>query len=223
MATPKDTPQGETAAAAPAPAGLLDKIVLQGRMVKDVTQQSYARELLEEFANQITGAGLMTIGSEQVQVLPDGMTIGPDTISSLKDRIAQIDKPSAMQLNEIMHDPEFQHWKPRGAGCNYLVMNSRPAPAQDPGAEHHEEGASQRHGEGHRVRPERDVQEGLRRRVRHVRRQSLSACWSATTNSAGTRRILPCWRRSRTSPRPRTRRSSRQPSPSCSTGTASPN
>ena len=122
MATPNEgLPQ---AAAAAAPAGLLDKIVLQGRMVKDVTQQSYARELVEEFASQITGGGLMTVGTESVQVLPDSMTIGPDTVTSIKSRIAQIDEAISVQLNQIMHDPAFQDLEAAWRGLNYLVMNS---------------------------------------------------------------------------------------------------
>ena len=124
MGTPNEgLPQAEKAAAAP-PAGLLDKIVLQGRMVKDVTQQSYARELVEEFASQITGGGLMTVGTESVQVLPDSMTIGPDTVTSIKSRIAQIDEAISVQLNQIMHDPAFQDLEAAWRGLNYLVMNS---------------------------------------------------------------------------------------------------
>ena len=123
MGTPNDA-LSQAGGAAPVPAGLLDKIVLQGRMVRDQSQQSYARELVEEFANQVTGKGLMTVGSEQVQVLPDSMVMGPDTISTLKARIAQIDEAISTQLNEVMHHPDFQALEAAWRGLNYLVMNS---------------------------------------------------------------------------------------------------
>jgi type VI secretion system protein ImpC len=125
MATPNEgLPQAEGAAGSQPPVGLLDKIVLQGRMVRDVTQQSYARELIEEFADQITAGGLMTVGSESVQVLPGAMIMGPDTVASIKTRIAQIDEAISVQLNQVMHDPAFQALEAAWRGLNYLVMNS---------------------------------------------------------------------------------------------------
>jgi len=125
MATPSEgLPQAEGSAAAQPPVGLLDKIVLQGKMVRDVTQQTYARELVEEFASQLTGGGMMTVGSTSIQVLPDSMTIGPDTVTSIKTRIAQIDEAISLQLNEIMHHPDFQALEAAWRGLNYLVMNS---------------------------------------------------------------------------------------------------
>lgn len=88
---------------------LLDKIVTQGKMARDISQRPHAKDLVGEFVNQ---------------VLTEGMTIGNDTVASLKLRIAQIDNLLSDQLNEVMHDPAFQSMEASWRGLNYLVMNS---------------------------------------------------------------------------------------------------
>lgn len=88
---------------------VLDRVVLEGRMAKDPSQQPYARNLVAEFVNQ---------------VLDQSMKVSADTVASIKDRIAQIDQLISEQLNEIIHDPEFQALEASWRGLNYLVMNS---------------------------------------------------------------------------------------------------
>ena len=88
---------------------LLDRIVQEGRMIKDETQRGYARDLVAEFATQ---------------VLDEGMTISKDTNAMLKARVAQIDELISKQLNEIMHAPEFQKLEGTWRGMNFLVMNT---------------------------------------------------------------------------------------------------
>ncbi|MBV9506524.1 MAG: type VI secretion system contractile sheath large subunit [Acidobacteriia bacterium] len=88
---------------------LLDQVVLQGRMTKDPSQRSYARNLVTEFVNQ---------------VVDQSMVVSADTIASIKGRIAQIDQLISDQLNEIMHDPDFQALEAAWRGLNYLVMNT---------------------------------------------------------------------------------------------------
>jgi len=88
---------------------LLDRIVQEGRMIKDESQRGYARDLIGEFATQ---------------VLDEGMTISKDTAAMINVRIAQIDELISNQLNEIMHAPEFQKLEASWRGLNYLVMNS---------------------------------------------------------------------------------------------------
>ncbi|HEY6331767.1 MAG TPA: type VI secretion system contractile sheath large subunit [Blastocatellia bacterium] len=88
---------------------VLDRVVFEGRMAKDPSQQPYARNLVAEFVNQ---------------VVDQSMKVSTDTVASIKDRIAQIDQLIGDQLNEIMHDPEFQALEASWRGLNYLVMNS---------------------------------------------------------------------------------------------------
>ncbi len=88
---------------------LLDRIVVQGKMARDVSQQPHAKDLVGEFVNQ---------------VLAEGMTIGTNTVAGIKNRIAQIDKLLSDQLNEVMHDAGFQALEASWRGLNYLVMNS---------------------------------------------------------------------------------------------------
>ena len=105
-------PDITTAPPPPAPVqemSLLDKIVIQGKMARDVSQRPHAQDLVGEFVNQ---------------VLTEGMTISNDTVAGIKKRIAQIDGLLSDQLNEIMHDPAFQALEASWRGLHYLVMNS---------------------------------------------------------------------------------------------------
>jgi type VI secretion system protein ImpC len=88
---------------------LLDRIVSEGKMARDVSQQPHARVLVEEFANQ---------------VLTEKMAVDGDTVAGIKRRIAQIDSLLSDQLNEVMHDPAFQQLEASWRGLHYLVMNS---------------------------------------------------------------------------------------------------
>src|ERR1700722_9893951 len=100
----------QTSAAAPAATlSLLDRIVVTGKMARDVSQRPHARDLVGEFANQ---------------VLAEGMTIRNDTVAGIKERIAQIDQLLSDQMNAIVHDPAFQSLEASWRGLHYLVMNS---------------------------------------------------------------------------------------------------
>src|SRR5260221_5523440 len=83
---------------------LLDKIVTDGRMARDPSQQPYAKDLIGEFVGQ---------------VLDDGMTVSRDTITSIKTRIAQIDELLSQQLNAMMHQAEFQALESSWRGLHY--------------------------------------------------------------------------------------------------------
>lgn len=88
---------------------LIDRIVQEGRMARDDSQERYAKDLIGEFANQ---------------VLDEGMAVSNDTVAALQERIAQIDEAISAQLNEIMHAPEFQALEATWRGLSYLVMNT---------------------------------------------------------------------------------------------------
>ncbi|HEY9421603.1 MAG TPA: type VI secretion system contractile sheath large subunit [Thermoanaerobaculia bacterium] len=110
--TPKDAaPEAAPAAGAAAvqELPLLDRIIQDGKMARDESQQAYARDLVAEFVNQI---------------LDEGMTVSKDTVASIEARVAQIDQLLSEQLNEILHDEEFQRLEASWRGLHFLVMNS---------------------------------------------------------------------------------------------------
>jgi type VI secretion system protein ImpC len=88
---------------------LLDRVVLEGRMARDVAQRPHAQDLVGEFVNQ---------------VLAEGMTVQNDTVAGIKARIAHIDQAISDQLNAVMHDSAFQTLEASWRGLNHLVMNS---------------------------------------------------------------------------------------------------
>jgi type VI secretion system protein ImpC len=112
--TEGQTPEERASAAAPEAAGdaslsPLDRIILEGKMARDDLQRAYARDLIGEFVTQI---------------LEQGMTVGKDTVAMINRRIAQIDELLSNQLNDIMHDEEFQRLEATWRGLQYLVMNT---------------------------------------------------------------------------------------------------
>jgi type VI secretion system protein ImpC len=106
MAEPKTGAKGSTQ---PATLTLLDRIVAEGRMVHDDSQQAYARDMLAEFATQI---------------LDEGMVVDKDTVAMINDRINQIDQLISGQLNEILHHPEVKKLEASWRGLHFLVMNT---------------------------------------------------------------------------------------------------
>lgn len=85
---------------------LLDRIIAEGRMAHDESQQDYARDMLAEFATQ---------------VLDEGMAIDKDTMAMINDRISQIDKLISDQLNEVLHHPDLQKLEASWRGLHMLV------------------------------------------------------------------------------------------------------
>jgi len=105
---PKETPkEAGTAVAEPT---VIDRVLDQGRVVRDESQRPYAMQLLSEYATQ---------------VLDEGMTVGKhSTVSGIKHRIAEIDQMLSNQVNAILHDPEFQKLEGSWRGLSYLVQNT---------------------------------------------------------------------------------------------------
>ncbi|MCC6544592.1 MAG: type VI secretion system contractile sheath large subunit [Nitrospirae bacterium] len=89
--------------------GLLDQIIEQGRMIRDESQKGWARDVLSEFVKQI---------------MEGTITVSKDTERMINARIAQIDRLISVQLNEIMHHPDFQKLEASWRGLNYLVQNT---------------------------------------------------------------------------------------------------
>jgi type VI secretion system protein ImpC len=91
------------------PPSILEKIVQEGRMVRDDSQREYAKDLISEFASQ---------------VLAESMVVAKDMIAALEARIAAIDQVISNQLNAIMHHKEFQELEASWRGLHYLVYNT---------------------------------------------------------------------------------------------------
>jgi type VI secretion system protein ImpC len=85
---------------------LLDQIVEQGRFGSDVAQRERGRGLIRKFV---------------AEVLEGAIVVRPDTESMLNFRIAEIDRLLSLQLNEILHHPEYQKLEATWRGLKYLL------------------------------------------------------------------------------------------------------
>src|SRR5713226_1584371 len=89
--------------------GLLDQIVEQGRLGKDPAARERGKSLVKEFVSQ---------------VLQGEMTVSRDTESMINARIAQIDHLLSIQLNEILHHPQFQKLEGSWRGLKFMLDQS---------------------------------------------------------------------------------------------------
>ncbi|MBC5764503.1 type VI secretion system contractile sheath large subunit [Ramlibacter albus] len=108
MATESEAAGGGAAAAE---LTLLDKIVLEGKMAVEPSQNAYAKKLLGQFASQI---------------LDEGMKTAPDkgVVAMINERVAEIDKILTDQLNAIMHNPQFQALEASWRGLHDMVFGT---------------------------------------------------------------------------------------------------
>lgn len=90
-------------------ATILDRIIHQGHIARDDSQEAYARDLVAEFVNT---------------VLAEDKPVPGDAVQAINDTIAQIDDMISAQLNEIMHSPDFQKLEGSWRGLAYLVFNT---------------------------------------------------------------------------------------------------
>lgn len=88
---------------------LLERILRQGKLARDASQESYGRDLLNEFVDG---------------VLAESGSVDRDVVALINDRIAQIDDLITDQLNEVMHDPAFQELEASWRALHRLVMNA---------------------------------------------------------------------------------------------------
>ncbi|MCC6859255.1 MAG: type VI secretion system contractile sheath large subunit [Bryobacterales bacterium] len=92
-----------------APVSLLDRIVEEGRLARDAAARERGRDLVKEFV---------------AQVLEGSMTVSRDAEAMINARIAQIDHLISIQLNEILHHPDFQKLEASWRGLKYLLDQS---------------------------------------------------------------------------------------------------
>ncbi len=88
---------------------LLDQIVSDGKVGRDAESSARGKDLVKQFV---------------AQVLEGAMTVSRDTESMINARIAQIDHLLSIQLNEILHHPEYQRLEASWRGLKYLLAQS---------------------------------------------------------------------------------------------------
>jgi len=102
----KEQVQAAQAEAVAEEKGLLDQIIQEGRMARDESQLGNARDILGEFVKQIMAGAIV---------------VSKDTELMINSRIAQIDRLISAQLNEVMHNADFQKLEASWKGLSFLV------------------------------------------------------------------------------------------------------
>jgi type VI secretion system protein ImpC len=92
---------------------LLETIVEEGRLGQTAEERSRGKEWLTSLVEQ---------------VMQGQMTVSKDTEKMLNERIGDLDEKISLQLNEVMHAPEFQKLEGSWRGLNYFVMQSETSP-----------------------------------------------------------------------------------------------
>src|SRR5690606_4964373 len=85
---------------------LLDQIVDQGRFGAEPAARERGRNLVKSFVEE---------------VLKGEIKIAADTEAMINARIAQLDHLVSIQLNEVMHHPQFQELEAAWRGLKYLL------------------------------------------------------------------------------------------------------
>ncbi|MEO8592945.1 MAG: type VI secretion system contractile sheath large subunit [Candidatus Solibacter sp.] len=93
------------------PASILDQLV-EVRRPHPSVEKERSRDLIKQFV---------------VEVLDGRMTISRDAEAMVNARIAQIDHLVSLQLNEVLHDPEFQRLEATWRGLRFLLHRVRKA------------------------------------------------------------------------------------------------
>src|SRR5579863_1216433 len=105
-------PKGSAAASVQpqaAESSLLDQMIAEGRFTRDETSRDRGKDLIRQFV---------------AQVLEGEVTVSRDAEATINARIAQIDHLLSIQLNEILHNPQFQKLEGSWRGLKYLVDHS---------------------------------------------------------------------------------------------------
>ncbi len=97
-----------------ASATLLDTILDDGRLALEPSQREHARDLVAGFVDQ---------------VLAEGGKVQGDVVESIKLRVAEIDRLISAQLNEVMHQEEFQALEATWRGMHHLVSRTETGPS----------------------------------------------------------------------------------------------
>ncbi len=108
------TPQGETHPDAPldGAAILADILKVNGPMVRDESQATRAKELIDALQAQVQAKTVVQAKAKD------------NVVAAIQQGIATIDERMGALLDSILHDPKFQALEGRWRGLNYLVMNT---------------------------------------------------------------------------------------------------
>ena len=109
MAETQANAQGASYTADAESLGLLDQIVEQGKLGRDAQAKERGKDLVKRFV---------------AEVLEGSITISKDTETMINARIAQIDHLLSIQLNEILHHPDYQKLEASWRGLKYLLSQS---------------------------------------------------------------------------------------------------
>jgi type VI secretion system protein ImpC len=104
-ADPRLMPQGQ-ATETTAEVTLLDRIVQEGRLGQSDAERDRGKAWVKQLVSQ---------------VMEGEITVSPDIAEMINDRIAQLDELISLQLNEVMHAPEFKKMEASWRGLAYLV------------------------------------------------------------------------------------------------------
>ncbi|MFL6466421.1 MAG: type VI secretion system contractile sheath domain-containing protein, partial [Pyrinomonadaceae bacterium] len=88
---------------------LLDRILTEGKMARDEYQKERAKDMIGEFVGQVMSGEL---------------TMSKNMDVAINSRIAEIDRLISAQMNQIMHNEEFQKLEGSWRGLQHLVRNS---------------------------------------------------------------------------------------------------
>ncbi|WP_372394684.1 type VI secretion system contractile sheath large subunit [Azospirillum sp. HJ39] len=92
---------------------ILDRILTEGKMARDVSQTAHAKDLIGQFI---------------AQVIDSGVSVSKDSTAVIKARIAEIDELISGQLNEILHEPDLQKLEATWRGMHYMVSRAETGP-----------------------------------------------------------------------------------------------
>jgi type VI secretion system protein ImpC len=108
MAEPR-VEQSQQPGAEVGPLSLLEQIVDKGRFGVEAPARERGRDMIKQFVTE---------------VLAGTITMARDTDTMLNARIAQIDRLISLQVNEVLHHPEFQKLESSWRGLRYLLSQS---------------------------------------------------------------------------------------------------
>jgi type VI secretion system protein ImpC len=109
MSQPEKSAQPSAQSAKASEVSLLDQIVQQGGLGRAPEVRERGRDMVKEFVSQF---------------LEGEMTLSRDAEAMIGARIAQIDHLISIQLNEVLHHPNFQKLESAWRGLKYLLDQS---------------------------------------------------------------------------------------------------
>src|SRR6267378_587847 len=109
MSQPEKSAAKSAQSAQAGEANLLDQIVEQGRFGREPEARERGRDMVKEFVSQF---------------LEGEMTLSRDAEAMIGARIAQVDHLISLQLNEVLHHPNFQKLESAWRGLKYLLDQS---------------------------------------------------------------------------------------------------